>query len=100
MRFASLLLALGFGVPLGCAATSKTSTSGAMKKMIGHLDHASVFGLAFWGGVAYGFDDGGALFQIDLGTAATTLIPMPGAPKGLSFWGAGSTTAAPLVTPK
>lgn len=73
--------------------------TGAMKSMIGHLDHASVFGLAFWGGVAYGFDDSGMLFQIDLTTAKTTLIAMPGAPAGLSFWGAGSTTAAPLVPP-
>jgi hypothetical protein len=74
--------------------------SGAMKKMIGKLDHSSVFGLAFWGGVAYGFDDSGTLFQIDLSSAKTTLIPMPGAPEGLSFWGAGSTTAAPLTPPK
>lgn len=73
--------------------------TGAMKSMIGHLDHQSVFGLAFWGGVAYGFDDSGMLFQIDLTTAKTTLIPMPGAPAGVSFWGAGSTTAAPLVPP-
>ena len=74
--------------------------SGAMESMIGHLDHSSVFGLAFWGGVAYGFDDAGTLFQIDLATGATQGIAMPGAPDGLSFWGAGSTTAAPLVTPK
>lgn len=58
---------------------------------------AALFRLAFWGGVAYGFDDSGLLFQIELTT--TTLIAMPGAPAGLSFWGAGSTTAAPLVPP-
>jgi hypothetical protein len=75
-------------------------TTGAMKSMIGNLDHGSVFGLAFWGGVAYGFDDAGTLFEIDLSNASTKAIAMPGAPSGLSFWGAGSTTAAPLVTPK
>jgi hypothetical protein len=70
--------------------------TGDMKQMIGPLGHSSVFGLAFWGGVAYGFDAFGELFQIDLGSATTTVIPTT---PGLVFWGAGSTTAAPLEPP-
>ncbi|HVY48117.1 MAG TPA: hypothetical protein VHB21_19650 [Minicystis sp.] len=69
-------------------------TTGALVQMIGALDHKSVFGLAFWGGTAYGFDDFGKLFAIDLTNATTTPIQT-----GLmvpQFWGAGSTTAAPL----
>jgi hypothetical protein len=70
--------------------------TGDMKKMIGPLGHSSVFGLAFWGGVAYGFDAFGELFQIDLTNGTSTVIPTT---PGLVFWGAGSTTAAPLEPP-
>jgi hypothetical protein len=73
--------------------------TGALVKLIGPLGHSSVFGLAFWGGSAYGFDSFGELFQIDLTTGATTSISIPNAPPGLSFNGAGSTTAAPLKPP-
>lgn len=70
-------------------------TTGALVTLIGPLGHSSVFGIAYWGGVAYGFNDFGELFQIDVTTAATMVIPIPMAPPGLSFYGAGSTTAAP-----
>ena len=73
--------------------------TGSITKMLGPLGHGSVFGLAYWGGVAFGFDDTGELFAIDLASLQTTNISTPGAPNDLSFWGAGSTTAAP-VTPK
>jgi hypothetical protein len=71
-------------------------TTGALIKKIGPLGHASVYGLAYWAGVAYGFDASGTLFQIDVTTAATVNIPIPNAPANLVFYGAGSTTAAPL----
>jgi hypothetical protein len=71
-------------------------STGALINKIGPLGHSSVFGLAYWAGVAYGFDAQGVLFQIDVMTAVTTVIPIPNAPPGLVFWGAGSTTAAPL----
>jgi hypothetical protein len=70
--------------------------TGAMINMIGALNHSSVYGLAYWAGTAYGFDGSGTLFQIDVQTAATMNIPIPNAPAGLVFYGAGSTTAAPL----
>jgi hypothetical protein len=70
--------------------------TGALKNMIGPLGHSAVFGLAFWGGAAYGFDDGGELFQIDLANGHSTTIPIT---PGLSFYGAGSTTSAPLLPP-
>jgi hypothetical protein len=67
----------------------------------GHLPYSQVFGLAFWGGRAYGFTNSGDLFEIAFGTdtVTTTAIPIPAAPADLSFWGAGSSTAAPLVPP-
>jgi hypothetical protein len=72
-------------------------TTGAMMQNFGALNHSSVFGLAFWAGVAYGFDDGGELFTITFGATSVTTadISIPNAPSGLEFWGAGSTTSAP-----
>lgn len=72
-------------------------STGALTHMIGSLGHSAVYGLAFWGGSAYGFDAEGDVFQINLTTAATTLIQVPMAPPNLSWYGAGSTTSAPLT---
>ena len=71
-------------------------TTGAFEQVLGSLSQSDVFGLAFWGGIAYGFTDGGQLLEINLATATTSEIPMPNKPAGLRFWGAGSTTAAPV----
>jgi hypothetical protein len=73
--------------------------TGAMVKNFGQVSHDDVFGLAFWAGQLYGFDNGGELFEISLqgGSVKTTPIAIPGSPAGLQFWGAGSTTSAPLV---
>jgi hypothetical protein len=65
----------------------------------GPVNHTGVFGLAFWGGAVYGADDQGDLFEIDFHGLAMqfTAIPVPSAPAGLQFWGAGTTTVAPLT---
>jgi hypothetical protein len=73
--------------------------TGSLIKVIGQVGHGQVFGLAFWGGSAYGFDNAGELFQIDLTNGTSTTIPIPNAPPLLSFYGAGSTTSAPLKPP-
>jgi hypothetical protein len=72
-------------------------TTGDLVQNYGSVNHTDVFGLAFWAGTAYGFDNGGKVFSIDVqnGQVVTTAIPVPNPPPGLSFWGAGSTTAAP-----
>ncbi len=89
------------GGPEGCAdcILQVDPVTGSVIKNIGPLGHSSVYGLAFWGGSAYGFNDFGELFQIDLMTGAATTIPQPGAPAGLSYYGAGSSTSAPLEPP-
>ncbi len=76
--------------------------NGAMLKNWGSVKHANVFGLAFWAGSVYGFDDAGDLFEVTVasGTLATKAIAIPGGTSGLSFWGAGSTTSAPVVPTK
>jgi len=71
--------------------------TGALIQNYGSVNHADVFGLAFWAGTAYGFDNGGEVFSINYqgGSLVTMNIPVPNPPPNLSFWGAGSTTAAP-----
>jgi hypothetical protein len=75
--------------------------TGKMIKNWGSIEHQKVFGLSFWGGKIYGFDESGTLFEVTFGTnqLATTEIPIPQAPAELAFWGAGSSTSAPLVEP-
>ena len=73
-----------------------------MIQSYGSIGHQSVFGLAFWAGTVYGFDDGGDLFSVTINAMnqlTTTTIPVPNAPNGLEFWGAGSTTSAPPKGP-
>lgn len=74
--------------------------TGKILKNWGDIEHDNVFGLSFWGGSVYGFDDTGHLFQVTFGSSkiVTTEIPIPDKPSGLSFWGAGSSTSAPLVS--
>jgi len=71
--------------------------TGDLVQNYGSVNHVDVFGLAFWAGTAYGFDNGGDVFSITVqnGAVVTTAIPVPNPPPGLQFWGAGSTTAAP-----
>jgi hypothetical protein len=71
--------------------------TGDLVQNYGSVNHVDVFGLAFWAGTAYGFDNGGQVFAIGWqnNQLVTTDIPVPNPPPNLSFWGAGSTTAAP-----
>jgi hypothetical protein len=71
--------------------------TGDLIQSYGSVGHADVFGLAFWAGTAYGFDNAGQMFSIGWvnNKLVTTDIPVPNPPPGLSFWGAGSTTSAP-----
>ena len=75
--------------------------TGKMIKNWGSIEHQKVFGLSFWGGKVYGFDDSGSLFEVTFGSnkIVTTDIPIPKAPADLQFWGAGSSTSAPLIEP-
>lgn len=71
--------------------------TGDMVENLGPVHFLDVFGLAYWAGKVYGFTDGGALFEVSLEeNLPTTKIPVPNASAGLSFWGAGSTTSAPV----
>jgi hypothetical protein len=73
--------------------------TGKALTVIGEVGFPKVWGLGFWGGTAYGFDEGGDLFSIDLTNGASTRIPLTGI-GSVSFFGAGNTTAAPLTQPR
>jgi hypothetical protein len=75
-------------------------TTGDLIQDYGSVSHTDVFGLAFWAGTAYGFDNAGEVFSIGWqnGALVTTDITVPNPPPMLSFWGAGSTTAAPPMS--
>ena len=73
--------------------------SGVLLDVLGDSGHSGVYGLAFWAGFVYGFDSSGKLFSYDVIAKSGTDIPIPMAPPGLSFYGAGSTTCAPATKP-
>ncbi|MEZ4230077.1 MAG: hypothetical protein R3B89_12950 [Polyangiaceae bacterium] len=74
--------------------------TGQVLKVIGTTGFSQLWGLGFWAGTAYGFSASGDLLSIDLATGAGASIPLPNIPAGLSFWGAGTTTAAPVEPPR
>jgi hypothetical protein len=75
-------------------------TTGAMLKNWGSIGRFGVYGLAFWAGKVYAFDSSGELMEVsfDGGKLTTKLIPVPknNTTMKLEFWGAGSTTSAPV----
>ena len=70
--------------------------TGAMFQNYWSLGHGAVYGLAYWAGALYGFDESGSVFAITggNGTQATTQNVLSGQPK---WWGAASSTSAPLL---
>jgi hypothetical protein len=73
--------------------------TGAFVHNWGPVGYSEVFGLAFWAGSVYGFDNGGDLFEISFSGIQLQImkIPIPSAPPMLSFYGAGSSTSAPIT---
>ncbi len=76
--------------------------TGSMKKNWGKVGAAAVYGIAYWAGSVFTFDNSGNIFELTFGTSSVTAkaIPIPSKPSGLQFWGAGSTTSAPVVPVK
>lgn len=76
--------------------------TGTILKHYGDVGYAQIFGVAYWGGRAYGFSKSGELFEVTFGTnnVASIAIPIAGAPPGLEFWGAGSATSVPVFIPE
>ena len=77
-----------------CLVQVDPATGKLLKQLGPIVGYGNVWGLAFWGGTAYGFTSGGLMFSLDPVTMATTPIFYPG--DAVLFWGAGSSTAAPM----
>jgi hypothetical protein len=76
--------------------------TGTMVKNWGSLGTGRVYGIAYWAGVVYAFNEAGQIWEVTFGTDKLTTkeIPIAMKPSGLQFWGAGSTTSAPIVAVK
>jgi hypothetical protein len=94
--YATVVDSYGTGADMIVEIDPKT---GEATKLIGVTGFYDIWGLGYWGGIAYGFNEPGKLIQIDLMSGKGTEIPMS-LPGSVSFWGAGVTTAAPIEIPK
>jgi hypothetical protein len=81
--------------PQGDRIAEVDPATGAIVRVIGATGAAGLYGLGYWGGIAYGFSSSGLLVKIDLTTGAGTPVPITGAPAA-GFYGAGTTTIAPI----
>jgi DNA-binding beta-propeller fold protein YncE len=70
--------------------------TGALTKNWGPIGKTDVFGLAFWAGDLYGFTNAGELILITLTSGALQMQAIPVTDAPAKFWGAGSTTSAPI----
>ena len=89
----------GPGCDMGDCIIEVDPVTGDMTQNYGALPYDEVFGLGFWGGIAYGFARNGTLFEITFNeddTVSTMSIAIPDTP-GIEWFGAGSTTSAPPV---
>jgi hypothetical protein len=68
--------------------------TGTILRIIGDTFQNDLFGLAYWGGKAYGFAGNGGVFALDMTTAASTSVAFNGA-AGVIWYGAGVTTEVP-----
>jgi hypothetical protein len=75
--------------------------TGAMVQNFGSVGYDDVFGLAFWGGSAYGFSRTGDVFEITFNgsSVSSTAVSLAGLDVE-EFWGAGSSTLVPLLPPQ
>lgn len=82
--------------PNDCLAEVNPQT-GKLIKNYGQIDgYSRIFGFAFWGGSSYGFTSMGQLFELKINGNALITTPIT-TPPNLVFWGAGSSTLAPVV---
>ena len=81
--------------PDGDRIAEVNPATGTIIRVIGATGATGLYGLGYWGGIAYGFSSSGLLVKIDLTSGAGTPVPISGAPAA-GFYGAGTTTVAPI----
>lgn len=72
--------------------------SGQVIKIIGDTKQNDLWGVGYWAGKGYGFSSNGRIIQIDMATGLGVIVKEPKTDAGgiLPWYGAGSTTQAPL----
>lgn len=68
--------------------------TGLVLNVIGDTGVKSLFGLAWWAGVVYGFSADGNIYELSTATGQATVVAGLAAPKGAKWWGAGVSTRA------
>ncbi len=91
-----LTVHLQFGGDTNDSLAEIDPKTGKVVRIIGQTGYSQLYGLGYWANTAYGFSATGVLISINLDTGAGTPIPLPSIPSGLSFYGAGTTTSAPI----
>jgi hypothetical protein len=81
--------------PDGDRIAEVNPATGTIIRVIGATGATGLFGLGYWGGIAYGFSSSSLLVKIDLQSGGGTPVPISGAPAA-GFYGAGTTTVAPI----
>jgi hypothetical protein len=81
--------------PDGDRIAEVNPATGTIIRVIGATGATGLYGLGYWGGIAYGFSSSSLLVKIDLQSGAGTPVPISGAPAA-GFYGAGTTTVAPI----
>jgi hypothetical protein len=72
-------------------------TTGSMIKNYGSLKHYNVWGVAYWAGTVFGFDDQGHVFTVTWDGTKIVTADIAVTPSTIGFYGAGSTTFAPVA---
>lgn len=70
--------------------------NGQVINQIGETGVSNLWGVAWSGGVMYGFAEAGGVYSIDLATGKASTVPGLSVPAGVSWWGAGVSTRAAL----
>ena len=70
--------------------------TGAVLKTVGDTGVSDLWGVAWSGGVLYGFASSGKVYSLDIQTGKASTIPGLLVPNGVSWWGAGVSTRAAL----
>lgn len=68
--------------------------TGAVIKNVGDTGVSDLWGVAWSGGVLYGFASSGSVYALDMQTGKASTVPGMKVPSGVSWWGAGVSTRA------
>ncbi len=72
-------------------------TTGSMIKNYGNLKHYNVWGIGYWAGTVYGFDDQGHVFTVTWDGTKIVTADIAVTPSAVDFYGAATTTFAPVA---